>query len=106
MSEVESPRAPHAVLDVASRRRKARKIAAILETERPLTGLQVLTVLCVTLAAGFSVSALGVISLTRIGYRLQALWCLLVGLTIVGIPYGLTVYMFLRRPSIQARFFA
>jgi SAM-dependent methyltransferase len=39
-----SPRAPHAVLDVASRRRKARKIAAILETERPLTGLRVLDV--------------------------------------------------------------
>jgi SAM-dependent methyltransferase len=39
-----TPRAAHAVLDVASRRRKARKIAAILETERPLAGLRVLDV--------------------------------------------------------------
>jgi SAM-dependent methyltransferase len=39
-----SPRAAHAVLDVASRRRKARKIATILETELPLTGLRVLDV--------------------------------------------------------------
>ena len=46
MSEAadDTSRAPHAVLDVASRRRKARKIAAILETERPLTGLRVLDV--------------------------------------------------------------
>jgi SAM-dependent methyltransferase len=44
MSDVESPRAPHAVLDAASRRRKARKIAAILETDRPLIGLRVLDV--------------------------------------------------------------
>jgi len=44
MSEAEVPRAPHAVLDVASRRRKARKIAAILATERPLAGLRVLDV--------------------------------------------------------------
>jgi SAM-dependent methyltransferase len=45
MSETaETPRAPHAVLDVASRRRKARKIAAILEAERPLAGLRVLDV--------------------------------------------------------------
>ncbi|HEY5014249.1 MAG TPA: class I SAM-dependent methyltransferase [Acidimicrobiia bacterium] len=40
----ETPRAPHAVLDVESRRRKARKIAAIIETERPLAGLKVLDV--------------------------------------------------------------
>ena len=39
-----TPRAPHAVLDVASRRRKARKIAAIVETHRPLAGLRVLDV--------------------------------------------------------------
>jgi SAM-dependent methyltransferase len=44
MSEAEIPRAPHAVLDVVSRRRKARKIAAILANERPLTGLRVLDV--------------------------------------------------------------
>jgi ubiquinone/menaquinone biosynthesis C-methylase UbiE len=44
MNEAEMPRAPHAVLDVASRRRKARKIAAILAKERPLTGLRVLDV--------------------------------------------------------------
>jgi SAM-dependent methyltransferase len=44
MSEAEAPRAPHAVLDVASRRRKARKIASILATERPLAGLRVLDV--------------------------------------------------------------
>lgn len=40
----DAPRAPHAVLDLPSRRRKARKIAAILETERPLAGLKVLDV--------------------------------------------------------------
>jgi SAM-dependent methyltransferase len=45
MSEAaETPRAPHAVLDVASRRRKARKIAAIVETDRPLTGSRILDV--------------------------------------------------------------
>jgi SAM-dependent methyltransferase len=46
MSEApdDTPRAPHAVLDVVSRRRKARKIAAILETTRPLRGLRVLDV--------------------------------------------------------------
>jgi ubiquinone/menaquinone biosynthesis C-methylase UbiE len=40
----EITRLPHAVLDVASRRLKARKIAAILERERPLRGLRVLDV--------------------------------------------------------------
>jgi SAM-dependent methyltransferase len=38
------PRAPHAVLEVESRRRKARKIAAIIEADRPLAGLTVLDV--------------------------------------------------------------
>ena len=37
-------RAPHAVLDPESRRRKARKIATIVGQERPLTGLRVLDV--------------------------------------------------------------
>jgi SAM-dependent methyltransferase len=40
----DTERLPHAVLDVASRRLKARKIATILERERPLTGLRVLDV--------------------------------------------------------------
>lgn len=38
------PRAPHAVLDPESRRRKARKIATMLAEERPLAGLRVLDV--------------------------------------------------------------
>ena len=37
-------RAPHAVLDPESRRRKARKIATIIGEERPLAGLRVLDV--------------------------------------------------------------
>ena len=37
-------RAPHAVLDPESRRRKARKIATIVGQERPLAGLRVLDV--------------------------------------------------------------
>ena len=40
----EPERLPHAVLDVDSRRLKARKIAIILERERPLSGLRVLDV--------------------------------------------------------------
>src|SRR5258708_30456537 len=40
----DTERLPHAVADVASRRLKARKIATILERERPLTGLRVLDV--------------------------------------------------------------
>jgi SAM-dependent methyltransferase len=41
---IEPERRPHAVVDVDSRRRKARKIATILERERPLRGLRVLDV--------------------------------------------------------------
>jgi SAM-dependent methyltransferase len=44
MSESPSERLPHAVLDVSSRRRKARKIVTLLERERPLRGLRVLDV--------------------------------------------------------------
>jgi ubiquinone/menaquinone biosynthesis C-methylase UbiE len=43
-AEDSTPRAPHAVLDLASRRQKARKIAAILETERPLEANRILDV--------------------------------------------------------------
>jgi SAM-dependent methyltransferase len=43
-SATDGRRAPHAVLDPESRRRKARKIATIVGQERPLAGLRVLDV--------------------------------------------------------------
>lgn len=76
------------------------------EMSDALVGLQALTVAGLVLTAGFLLSALGVLSLTRIGYRLQVLWAILVCFTLVGIPYAVAVLVFLRRPSTHERFFA
>lgn len=73
------------------------------EMEAAQTGLLVLRIAFYALTAGFVVSALGTISLTRIGLRLQFLWAVLLCLTLVGAVYGLPVLVFLRRG--RARYF-
>jgi len=75
------------------------------EMSDALVGLRVLITAGCVLAVGFLLSGLGVLSLTRLGYRLQALWALLLCFVLVGIPYGLPVLLFLRRPATHARFF-
>jgi hypothetical protein len=76
------------------------------EMSDALTGLKVLTLLCWVLAGGFAVSGLGVLSLTRIGYRLAALWALLVCVTVAGLAYGVPVLVFLRLRSTRERIFS
>jgi hypothetical protein len=76
------------------------------EMSDALLGLRVLITIGWTLAGGFLLSALGVLSLTRLGYRLQMLWALLLCLTVAGIPYGAAVLVYLRRPVTHSRFFA
>jgi hypothetical protein len=71
-----------------------------------LLGLKILVAIGSVLAGGFLLSALGVLSLRPIGYRLQALWAILLCLTVVGIPYGVVVLAFMKRRSTHARFFA
>lgn len=69
-------------------------------------GLKILTTIVWVLVGGFLLSALGVLSLRPIGYRLQSLWAVLLCFTVVGIPYGAAVLLFLKRPSTRDRFFA
>src|SRR5262245_15338818 len=76
------------------------------EMSDAVLGLRVLITSSCVLAVGFLLSGLGVLSLTRLGYRLQALWALLLCFGLVGIPYGLPVLLFLRRPSTHARFYS
>ena len=71
-----------------------------------ILGLKILTMAGWVLAGGFLLSALGVLSLRPIGYRLQALWAFLLCFTVVGIPYGAAVLLYLRRPATHSRFFA
>jgi len=76
------------------------------EMSDALTGLKVLVTAAGVLAGGFALSALGVLTLTRAGYRVQMLCALLLCLTLAGIPYGLAVILYLRRSETRARFFA
>ena len=62
---------------------------------------QGLPVLVVVLIGGFTISSLGVISLTRLGWRLQFLWALLLCLTIAGLPYGVPALVFLGREVVE-----
>ena len=76
------------------------------EMSDALIGLRALITAGGVLAGGFLLSALGVFSLTRIGYRIQALWAILLCATVAGLAYGLPVLLFLRRRATHARFFA
>ncbi len=71
-----------------------------------LAGLLVLRILAYFLAGGFLVSALGMISLTRLGWRLQKLWALLLCLTLVGLVYSIPVLVFMRQAGTRSRFFS
>ena len=71
-----------------------------------LVGLRVMTIAAGVLAGGFLLSALGVLSLSRLGYRVQMLWALLLCVTLVGLPYAIPVLLYLRRSETHARFFA
>jgi len=75
------------------------------EMSDALVGLKVLVTIAWALAGGFFLAALGALSLTRLGYRLAALWAILLCVTVVGIPYGAGVLAYLRRPSTHSRFF-
>ena len=75
------------------------------ELNAALYGIWALRICSYVLIGGFSISALGVISLTRLGWRLQVLWALLLCLTIAGLPYCVPTLVFLRRSSTRARFF-
>jgi len=75
------------------------------EMDDALRGLKSLSIAGWILAGGFALSALGVLTRTRAGYRVQVLWALLLCLTLVGLPYGIAVILFLRRPETHARFF-
>ena len=75
------------------------------EMSDALVGLRVLVTIAWSLAGGFLLAALGTLSLTRLGYRLQALWAILLCFTVAGIPYGAAVLAYLRRPSTHSRFF-
>lgn len=74
------------------------------ELEAALAGLWVLRIGLIVLAAGFTISALGAVSLTRIGWRAQLLWAILVSLSVVGLLYGIPALLFLLRSDTRARF--
>jgi hypothetical protein len=75
------------------------------DLEAMLAGLEVMRIALYALAAGFGVSALAVLSPWRIGWFVQALWAVLMCLSVAGIPYGLPVLVFLFRRGTRARFF-
>ena len=75
------------------------------DLEAMLAGLDVMRIALYTLAAGFAASALAVLSLWRIGWLVQALWAVLMCLSVAGLPYGLPVLVFLFRRRTRARFF-
>jgi hypothetical protein len=71
-----------------------------------LAGLTILRIACFALVVGFALSALCVISLTRVGFWLQILWALVACATIAGIVYALVVLVFMLRRPTRDRFFA
>jgi hypothetical protein len=76
------------------------------EMDDAMRGLSFLSRAGWVLAGGFLLSALGTLTLSRIGYRLQALWAVLLCLTIAGAAYGIPVLVFLRRRDTRDRFFS
>ena len=60
-------------------------------------GLWILRIACVVLAVGFVLAAIGVVSMSRLGWRLQRLWAVLMCLTIAGLPYGIAALVLLHR---------
>ena len=67
-------------------------------------GIQILRICCFLLVAGFFLSALGVVSMTPLGWRIQHLWAFFLCLTLLGLPYGVAVLIFIRRPEMRDRF--
>ena len=60
-------------------------------------GLRIMRIACLVLATGFVLSALGTISASRFGWRIQRLWAALMCLTVAGLPYGIGALIVLRR---------
>ena len=74
------------------------------ELQAAVTGLNVLITLAVAGVCGFALSALGVLSLSRIGWRLAVAWAALLTLTGVGAAYGLPALVWLLAPPTRSRF--
>lgn len=75
------------------------------ELDAAVVGLLVMRIACYALMGGFLLSALGMVSMTRVGFRVQYLWALLLCPTLIGAAYGVPVILFLRRAPIRARYF-
>jgi len=75
------------------------------DLDAALAGLSAMRWGLALIAGGFAASALGVFSLTRIGWWAQFLWAALACLSLLGLPYGLPALVFLLRETTRARCF-
>ncbi len=74
------------------------------ELQSAQTGIAVMRVGAYVLLGGFLLSALGILSLTRIGRFLQLVWALLLCLSVAGLVYGVPVIVLLLTRGMRERF--